>query len=218
MKPVLTAVDLGRVADGGQVSVTPDTLITPLARELAEDRGITFRVAAAPAAGDTAVGAEPATAAAGTAGRIVAIGADHGGYELKERLKEYLRDWGYQTLDLGTNSTDAVDYPDFAEAVGNAVASGQAWLGVVLDGAGIGSSIAANKVPRVRAALCYDRATARNSREHNDANVLTLGAKLVSQESAREILAIWLATPFGGGRHQRRVDKIRGIEARHSKE
>ena len=218
MKPVVTAADLERVADGGQVSVTPETLITPLARELAEERGITFRMAAAPSVNAPSSGAEPATAADESTGRVVAIGADHGGFELKERLNEYLRDWGYQVLDLGTNGTEAVDYPDFAEAVGNAVARGEAWLGVVLDSAGIGSSIAANKVPGVRAALCYDRATARNSREHNDANVLTLGAKFLSQEAAREILAVWLATPFAGGRHQRRVDKIRGIEARHTKE
>ena len=115
--------------------------------------------------------------------RVVAIGADHGGFELKQQLKDHLRDWGYQVLDLGTDSADAVDYPDFAEAVGNAVARGEAWLGIVLDSAGIGSSIAANKVPGVRAALCYDRATARNSREHNDANVLTLGAKLIAAGS-----------------------------------
>jgi ribose 5-phosphate isomerase B len=128
-----------------------------------------------------------------------------------------LRDWGYVVLDLGTDGTAPVDYPDFAEAVASAVARGDAWRGVVLDSAGIGSSIAANKVPGARAALCYDRATARDSREHNDANVLSLGAKLISTESAREILAAWLETPFSGGRHQRRVDKIRGIEQRHSK-
>ena len=129
----------------------------------------------------------------------MAIGADHGGFELKQQLKEHLRDWGYQVLDLGTGSTEAVDYPDFAEAVGNAVARGEAWLGIVLDSAGIGSSIAANKVPGVRAALCYDRATARNSREHNDANVLTLGAKLIAPEAAREIVALWLSTPLPVG-------------------
>jgi ribose 5-phosphate isomerase B len=149
--------------------------------------------------------------------RVVAISADHGGFALKQQLKDYLRDWGYQVLDLGTNSLEAVDYPDFAEAVGNAVARGEAWLGIVLDSAGIGSSIAANKVPGVRAALCYDRATARNSREHNDANVLTLGAKLIAPETAREIVALWLSTPFAGGRHQRRVDKIRSIEERSAK-
>ena len=120
-------------------------------------------------------------------------------------------------LDLGTDSTAAVDYPDFAEAVARAVASAEAWRGVVIDSAGIGSSIAANKVPGARAALCYDRATARNSREHNDANLLSLGARMIPAEVAREILAVWLATPFAGDRHQRRVDKIRAIEERYSK-
>jgi ribose 5-phosphate isomerase B len=217
MKPVVTATDLERVPQNGEVGVTPETLITPLAREIAEQRGITFRIAAPQAPDVSAAGATPPDSAEST-GRVVAIGADHGGFELKEQLKNYLRDWGYQLLDLGTDSAEAVDYPDLAEAVGNAVARGDAWLGVVLDSAGIGSSIAANKVPGVRAALCYDRATARNSRKHNEANVLTLGAKLISPEAAREILAVWLATPFAGGRHRRRVDKIRGIEARHSKQ
>jgi ribose 5-phosphate isomerase B len=132
-------------------------------------------------------------------------------------MKGYLRDWGYQVLDLGTDSTAAVDYPDFAEAVARAVARGEAWRGVMIDSAGIGSAMAANKVPGARAALCYDRATARNSREHNDANVLTLGARLIPAEAAREILAVWLETPFAGGRHQRRVDKIRALEARFAR-
>jgi len=216
MKPVVTAADLERVSQNGEVAVTAETLITPLAREIAEQRGITFRVVAEQQ-GNAASASPNAPASTESAVRIVAIGADHGGFDLKEQLKGHLRDWGYQFLDLGTNSAEAVDYPDFAEAVGTAVARGDAWFGVVLDSAGIGSSIAANKVPGVRAALCYDRATARNSREHNDANVLTLGAKLISQETAREILAVWLATSFAGGRHQRRVDKILAIEARHTK-
>ncbi|MGD0909679.1 MAG: ribose 5-phosphate isomerase B [Candidatus Acidiferrales bacterium] len=216
MKPLITAADLEQVAPNGEVPVTTDTLITPLARELADQRGIAFRVVSVQEPGAQS-GASPAAADAEKSARVVAIGADHGGFELKEQLKAHLRDWGYKFLDLGTDSAAAVDYPDLAEAVGNAVARGAAWLGVVLDSAGIGSSIAANKVPGVRAALCYDRATARNSREHNDANVLTLGAKLISPETAREILAVWLSTPFAGGRHQRRVDKIRSIEERHSK-
>jgi ribose 5-phosphate isomerase B len=216
MKPLITASDLERVPQNGELAVTDDTLITPLAREEAERRGITFRVASAPdkqtSSGEALEKHSPEKSA-----RVVAIGADHGGFELKQQLKGHLRDWGYQVLDLGTDSAEAVDYPDFAEAVGNAVARGEAWLGIVLDSAGIGSSIAANKVPGVRAALCYDRATARNSREHNDANVLTLGAKLIAPEAAREIVALWLATPFAGGHHQRRVDKIRGIEERSAK-
>lgn len=209
MQNVLTARDLEGVADGGEIAVAPGTLITPLARDEASQRRITIRVAE-PAA-DAAVGA------ASNRGRTVAIGADHGGFELKEQLKNYLREWGYQALDQGTHSTEAVDYPDFAEAVANAVARGDAWRGVVIDAAGIGSAIAANKVPGARAALCYDRATARNSREHNDANILSLGARMISAEAAREILAAWLEMLFGGGRHQRRVDKIRAIEARHTK-
>jgi ribose 5-phosphate isomerase B len=216
MKPLITAADLERVPQNGELAVTDDTLITPLAREEAERRGITFRVASAAdkqtSSSEASEGNSPEKSA-----RVVAIGADHGGFDLKQQLKAYLRDWGYQVLDLGTDSAEAVDYPDFAEAVGNSVARGEAWLGIVLDSAGIGSSIAANKVPGVRAALCYDRATARNSREHNDANVLTLGAKLIAPEAAREIVALWLATPFAGGRHQRRVDKIRSIEERSAK-
>jgi ribose 5-phosphate isomerase B len=198
---IFTVADLRDVAAGGEVSVAADTLVTPLAAEEAARRGIALRRAGeiVPRATDS---------------RIVAIGADHGGYELKEQLKAHLRAWGYVVLDKGTDSAAAVDYPDFAEAVARAVAAGDAWRGVVLDSAGIGSSIAANKVPGARAALCYDRATARNSREHNDANVLSLGAKLISAEAAREILAIWLATPFAGGRHARRVEKIAAIEQR----
>jgi ribose 5-phosphate isomerase B len=216
MKPLITAADLERVPHNGEVVVTPETIITPLAREEAERRGISFRVVAPGERAVPAVGA-PGSAEPEKSTRVVAIGSDHGGFELKELLKGYLRDWGYQVLDLGTDSTTAVDYPDFAEAVATTVARGEAWLGIVLDSAGIGSSIAANKVPGARAALCYDRATARNSREHNDANVLTLGAKLLSQETAREILAVWLATPFAGGRHRLRVEKIRSIEERAAK-
>jgi ribose 5-phosphate isomerase B len=204
-RPVLTAGDLESVADGGEIVVAPGTLVTPLAREEAARRGITLRVSEAPAA------------SASNHGRVIALGADHGGFELKEQLKGHLRDWGYAILDLGTSSTAAVDYPDFAEAVANAVARGDAWRGIVIDSAGIGSSIAANKVPGARAAPCYDRATARNSREHNDANLLSLGARMIPTEVAREIVAVWLETPFAGGRHQGRVDKIRAIEERHRK-
>ena len=216
MKPLITAADLERIPQNGEIAITEDTLITPLAREEAERRGIAFRIGT-PVDRGAVPGAASAENSAEKSARMVAIGADHGGFELKEQLKGHLRDWGYGVLDLGTNSAEAVDYPDFAEAVGNAVARGEAWLGIVLDSAGIGSAMAANKVPGVRAALCYDRATARNSREHNDANVLTLGAKLLAPEVAREIVALWLSTPFAGGRHQRRVDKIRAIEERPEK-
>lgn len=144
--------------------------------------------------------------------RVVALGADHGGYAMKEVLKEHLQANGYTILDCGTNSSQAVDYPDFAAAVARKVASGEAWRGIIVDGAGIGSCMAANKVHGVRAALCYDYATAVNSREHNDANVLTLGAGLIGMALARQIADTWLATEFGGGRHAGRVDKIMAIE------
>ena len=142
----------------------------------------------------------------------IAIGADHGGFSLKETLKGYLTDEGYQIVDCGTNSADSVDYPDFAQAVAVQVQSGKAWRGIMIDGAGIGSCMAANKVPGVRAAMCYDYATAFNSREHNNANLLTLGAGLIGANLAKQIVKTFLDTEFGGGRHARRVDKIMEIE------
>ncbi|HKZ69487.1 MAG TPA: ribose 5-phosphate isomerase B [Anaerolineales bacterium] len=150
-------------------------------------------------------------------GNIVALGADHGGYPLKETLKAHLASLGYSVIDCGTNSTEAVDYPDFAYAVARLVSEGQAWRSIIVDGAGIGSAMAANKVPGVRAALCYDHATAVNSREHNDANVLTLGAGLIGPNLAKQIAETWLRTEFGGGRHAKRVDKIVEIERRFLK-
>ncbi len=144
----------------------------------------------------------------------IAVGADHGGFLLKQKLASYLRDQGYSVRDCGTSGTDAVDYPDFAEAVARLVAEGTCSWGVVVDGAGIGSCIAANKVHGVRAALCYDVSSARNSREHNHANVLTLGAGLIGENLARQIVDTWLGTPYGSGRHARRVEKIGQIEAR----
>ncbi|HOR20100.1 MAG TPA: ribose 5-phosphate isomerase B [Brevefilum sp.] len=142
----------------------------------------------------------------------VAIGADHGGVDMKEILKQRMINLGYEVIDCGTHTKDAVDYPDIARAVAEQVTSGKAWRGVIIDGAGIGSCIAANKVPGIRAALCYDHATAVNSREHNNANVLTLGAGLIGANLAQQILKTWLETDFGGGRHAKRVDKITAIE------
>ncbi len=144
--------------------------------------------------------------------RIVALGTDHGGVDLKAVLKQDLTDLGFEVIDCGTHTKDSVDYPDIALKVALLVARGTAWRGVIIDGAGIGSCMAANKVPGVRAALCYDHASAVNSREHNNANVLTLGAGMVGVNLARQILKTWLETEFGGGRHARRVDKITAIE------
>ena len=165
---------------------------------------------------ETPVGAPDLSADAAEASGV-AIGADHGGYPLKERLVFRLREQGHAVLDCGTDSPDAVDYPDYAHAVASAVSLGKVKWGIVVDGAGIGSSIVANKVPGVRAALCYDLSSARNSREHNHANVLTLGAGLIGENLAWQIVQEWLATDWGGDRHARRVSKITEIERRYSK-
>jgi len=146
----------------------------------------------------------------------IAIGADHGGYPLKEKIGFRLREAGYDVLDCGTDSHDAVDYPDFAHAVAREVASGSCRYGVIVDGAGIGSAMVANKVPGVRAALCYDISSARNSREHNHANVLTLGAGLIGDALAWQIVEEWLSVEWGGDRHARRVAKIDAIERQYS--
>jgi len=146
---------------------------------------------------------------------MVAVGCDHGGLALKQELIPFLDQLGYTIKDCGTTSTDPVDYPDIAHDVARSVASGTCRWGIVIDGAGIGSCMAANKVPGARAALCYDLSSARNSREHNHANVLTLGAGLVGANLARQIVEEWLKTPWGPDRHARRVDKITALENRY---
>jgi len=146
----------------------------------------------------------------------VVIGSDHGGFDLKQALVVYLRERGYEVADYGAYSQDPVDYPDVALLVAQAVA-GECCLGIVVDGAGIGSAITANKVPGVRAAPCYDTFTARNSREHNNANLLTLGGRVSGIGLAQEIVTVWLETPFAGGRHQRRVDKMMAVESQFMK-
>jgi ribose 5-phosphate isomerase B len=144
----------------------------------------------------------------------VAIGADHAGFLLKEHLKHTLVELGHTIDDHGTDSEASVDYPPICMSVGRAVVSGKADRGIVLGGSGQGEQIAANKVPGVRAALCNDLYTARLSREHNDANVLSLGGRIVAAGLADEIVALWLKTPFEGGRHQRRLDQIAAAEQR----
>jgi ribose 5-phosphate isomerase B len=146
----------------------------------------------------------------------IALGADHAGYELKEALKSWLINHGYHVLDLGTHSTESVDYPDYAALVGEAVADHKVERGLLVCGTGIGMTITANKVPGVRAALCGDLYTARMSREHNDANVLVLGGRLMGADMSADILRVWLETDFAGGRHARRVGKIAEIEGRRA--
>jgi deoxyribose-phosphate aldolase len=151
----------------------------------------------------------------GSAVTKIALGCDHGGFELKEDLKEYLQGLGKEVIDCGTSGKEAVDYPLFAEKVAALVSSGEAQRGIMVDGAGIGSCVAANKVPGVRAALCYDISTARNSREHNDTNVLTLGGRLVAPGLAREIVNTWLETDCTEERHLRRVSQIMDLEKKY---
>jgi ribose 5-phosphate isomerase B len=142
----------------------------------------------------------------------IALGADHAGFPLKEDLKAWLIARGYDVVDFGTQSPESVDYPDFAALVAGAVTTGKASRGVLVCGSGIGMAIAANKVAGVRAAACTDAYTARLSREHNDANVLTLGARITARDAAVEILETWLGAEFAGGRHARRVEKLGALD------
>ncbi len=142
----------------------------------------------------------------------IAIGSDHGGFELKETIKSELKKQGHQVLDVGTFSTESVDYPDFCVKAAGAVLEGRAEFGIMVDGAGVGSAMAANKMRGIRAAVCNDHFSARNAREHNNANMLCMGSMIVGKGAALEIVKIFLESLFEGGRHQRRVDKIMAVE------
>lgn len=148
---------------------------------------------------------------------MVAIGSDHAGFELKEKIKKYLMELGYEYKDFGTNSNESVDYPEYALKVAESVARKECDMGILVCGSGIGMSMAANKVLGIRAALCSTPEMARLSREHNDANVLTIGSRLIDENTAKEIVRVWLATDFAGDRHLRRINKIRDIESKYSK-
>jgi len=204
-RPVIDASAVAQAAAGSTLDVPPGALVTPLARELALERKITLGAAL------------PRPPAKSAADQTIALGADHGGYGLKEQLKPLLAKLGWQVADCGCHSTESVDYPDYAFIVARMVAEGRARWGIMIDGAGIGSCMTANKVPGVRAAMCYDQATAVNSRAHNHANVLTLGAGLIGPALAQQIVESWLATPFGPDRHAKRVEKIMQIERRFVK-
>jgi len=146
--------------------------------------------------------------------RVIALGADHAGYEMKDEVARILRDAGFETLDLGTNGPESVDYPDFAEAVGRAVQDGRAWRGIVVCGSGAGACIAANKLHGIRAALAHDTYSAHQAVEHDDANVLCLGARIIGVALAEEIVLAWARASFSGDeRHQRRLDKVLALES-----
>jgi len=195
MKDLVTAEDVLGTPPGAELRTSVGATVTPWAREVAETRGVRIVHASAP-----------------EVAQVIALGADHGGFQLKEQIKEAISRLGRRFHDHGTFSTEPVDYPDIARRVAEAVRKGEAHLGIIVDGAGIGSAMAANKVRGVRAAPCVDAAAARNAREHNDANVLTLGARFVDSRRMLEILEVFLSVECVEPRHQRRVAKIMEIE------
>jgi ribose 5-phosphate isomerase B len=202
-KSVITEDDVRGLEPGAVLRIGEDARLTPLAADIVSERKIEI--------------VRRASRRGSRASKIVAVGADHGGFKMKEELKVVLSELGHRVQDFGAYSEDAVDYPDFAHAVARAVADGGAELGIVIDGAGVGSAITANKVPGVRAAACYSVEVARNSREHNDANVLTLGSKTISSAQMREIVAIWLSTEITEERHRKRVAKIDAIQRQYQR-
>ncbi|MCA9000596.1 MAG: RpiB/LacA/LacB family sugar-phosphate isomerase [Planctomycetes bacterium] len=205
-QPWVTERCLDGTPDGATVALAPDVRVTPHAHDVAAARGIRFQ------RGHAVQG----TPFGGSHAPFVAVGCDHGGFALKQDVLDSLCELGFRPLDMGTRDDRAVDYPDFARAVAEAVADGRAVLGVCIDGAGIGSAMTANKVPGVLAANCWDVRTAANAREHNHANVLCLGSGHMDRSSAHAVLATFVQTPCGEGRHARRVEKIRATESRYS--
>lgn len=197
-KSVITEDDVRGLEQGAVLRIGEDARLTPLAADIVNERKIEI--------------VRRASRRGSKASKLIAVGADHGGFQMKEELKVVLSDLGHRVQDFGTDSEAAVDYPDFAHAVARAVADGSSELGIIIDGAGVGSAMTANKVPGVRAAACYSVEVARNSREHNDANVLTLGSKTVTSAQMREIVTAWLTTEISEERHKKRVAKIDGLD------
>jgi len=200
-KSVITETDVRDLPEGARLRVAEGARLTPLAADIVRERRIEL--------------VRRQSRRGSRAHKMIAVGADHGGYKMKEELKSFLAELGHQVRDFGTDSTDAVDYPDFAHAVARAVSEGAADLGIVIDGAGVGSAMTANKVPGVRAAACYSEKVARNSREHNDANVLTLGSGVITSDEMRAIVSVWLSTEISEDRHKKRVAKIEAVERQY---
>ena len=200
-KLIITEDDVRGLEQGAVLRIAEGARLTPLAADVVREKGIEI-TRRKPRRGSKE-------------SKMIAVGADHGGFKMKEELKVFLTEVGHRVHDFGTNSADAVDYPDFAHAVARAVADGTVDLGIMIDGAGVGSAMTANKVPGVRAAACYTVAVARNSREHNDANVLTLGSSTITSAQMREIVGAWLATEITEDRHRKRVSKIEAIDRQY---
>lgn len=202
-KIVITEDDVRGLERGAVLRIAENARLTPLAADIVNDRGIEL-VRRVPRSGLKNI-------------KTIAVGSDHGGYPMKEELKGFLTELGHRVHDFGTNSESAVDYPDFAHAVARAVSDGSAEVGIVIDGAGVGSAMTANKVPGVRAAACYSVELARNSREHNGANLLTLGSKTITNDQMRDIVRAWLSTDLTEERHRKRVGKIDAIERQYQR-
>ncbi|HQY68504.1 MAG TPA: RpiB/LacA/LacB family sugar-phosphate isomerase [Pyrinomonadaceae bacterium] len=202
-KSLITEVDLRGLESGARLRIAANAKFTSLAEDIVKDRGIEL------------IRKESRKSA--TKVRSVAIGADHGGFRLKEQIKDVLTDFGLQVRDFGTDSEEAVDYPDLAHAVAKSVAGHQVDIGIIVDGAGIGSAMTANKVPGVRAAACYSPALARNSREHNGANILTLGAGQNTFAEVKEIVEAFISSDIAEERHKKRVGKIDNIDRQYRK-
>lgn len=202
-KTLITEDDIRGLEPGAKLRVAENVKFTALAQDIVNDLKIEL----------IRKQARKSTAKV----RSVAVGSDHGGFKMKEQLKAFLTDFGLNVRDYGTESEEAVDYPDFAHAVAKAVSGKQVDVGIIIDGAGIGSAITANKVPNVRAAACYSTALAKNSREHNGANVLTLGAGQNSFEEVKQIVEAFISTDISEERHMKRVGKIDNIERQYRK-
>lgn len=200
-KNLLTEDDLRGLDFGAKLRISENAKFTPLANDTIKEKKIVL--------------IKKSSRRASTKIKSVAVGADHGGFQFKQQLKDFLIESGLQVRDFGTNSTDAVDYPDFAHAVAKAVGEKQVDVGIIIDGAGIGSAMTANKVPNVRAAACYSPSLAKNSREHNGANVLTLGSGQNNFDEIKEIVEAWLSTDLTEARHKKRVAKIDAIERQY---
>jgi ribose 5-phosphate isomerase B len=200
-KTVITEDDVRDLPTGSVLRIAEGARLTPLAADIVSEKRIEI--------------VRRVSRRGSKASKLVAVGADHGGFKMKEELKGFLKELGHQVHDFGTDSEDAVDYPDFAYAVARSVAEGASDVGIVIDGAGVGSAMTANKVPGVRAAACYSAAVARNSREHNGANVLTLGSKTITGAEMRDIVNAWLTTEMTEDRHRKRVEKIEAIERQY---
>ena len=202
-KSLIAEDDLRGLDFGAKLRVSENARFTPLADDIVREKQIVL-IKKSARRGSSKI-------------QTIAVGSDHGGFEFKEELKTFLEKSGFQVRDFGTNSKDAVDYPDFAHAVARAVGEKSADVGIIIDGAGIGSAMTANKVPNVRAAACYSVALAKNSREHNGANVLTLGSGQNSFNEIKEIVEAWLATDLTEDRHKKRVGKIDAIERQYTR-